>query len=95
MDIGLWRDISLVFLIPQAILVSLVPLALVGGAAYGVYRLRPLVKRFFARARAIMATAHMRAEQASATIVAPVTATYAVAARLGAWKRYVARELKL
>ncbi len=93
MGIQVWRDISLIFLIVQALLLSLVPLAIVGGMAYGMYRLHAVVRRLFARVRSIVAIVHMQVERASATVAAPLISAHAMAARVGAWKRFVAKEL--
>jgi hypothetical protein len=94
MDTGVWRDVSLIFLIIQAMLLSLVPLAIVGGMVYGMRRLYAVLPGLFARVRAIMAIAHMWIEQVSTTVAAPIISVYALAARLSAWKRYIVKELK-
>lgn len=40
------RDIALIFLSFQAMVMALVPLVLLGGLAFGVHRFRPLVRRY-------------------------------------------------
>lgn len=40
------RDIALIFLSLQALVMALIPLALIGGLAYGIHRLRPLVRHY-------------------------------------------------
>lgn len=40
------RDIALIFLSLQALVMSLIPLALLAGLAYGIHRLRPLVRHY-------------------------------------------------
>lgn len=40
------RDIALVFLSLQAMVLALVPLALLGGLAYAVHRFRAIVRRY-------------------------------------------------
>ncbi len=94
MNLGLWRDVALIFLIVQALVLSLVPLLVLWGAAFYLRKLPPYVRRFFSRARALLARVHMGAEQMSATISAPLVAAYALTARAGAWKRYITRELR-
>jgi hypothetical protein len=95
MDMGLWRDISLIFLIPQAMLLSLVPLALLGAMVYGMRMVPAALRRFFVQVRAFMAMIHIRVEQFSAAVTAPLISAHALAARLSAWKRYITRELRL
>lgn len=43
---GVARDIALVFLSLEALIVVLVPLLLISALAYGVYRLRLLIKEY-------------------------------------------------
>ncbi len=95
MDTAVWRDISLIFLIPQAILIALVPLTILLASVYGLGKLYAWLPGFFAKARAIMAGIHLRVEQVSEAIAAPLIALYALAARLNAWKNAIVRELKL
>ena len=40
------RDIALIFLSLQALVMALIPLLLLGGLAYGIHRLRPLVRHY-------------------------------------------------
>ena len=44
MDVA--RDIALVFLSLEALVIVLIPLLLIGALAYGVYRLRLIVKEY-------------------------------------------------
>jgi cell shape-determining protein MreC len=43
---GVARDIALVFLSLQALIIVLVPLILISALAYGVYRLRLLIREY-------------------------------------------------
>lgn len=94
MGIQGWRDIALIFLLVQAIILSLAPLAIVVGVVYGLRKLLAALPPVFVKARALVAMIHMRAEQVSAIITAPILSAYALAARLDAWKRFIARELR-
>jgi len=43
---GTARDIALIFLSMEALVIALVPLALLSALAYGVYRLIPIVRKY-------------------------------------------------
>jgi hypothetical protein len=43
---GIARDIALVFISLEALVIVLIPLLLIGALAYGVYRLRLLVREY-------------------------------------------------
>jgi hypothetical protein len=74
---GTARDIALIFLSLQAFIVSLIPLAIFGGLAYGVYRLRGWTKTGLQTAQAYAQTAHEHVEKASRTVVEPLVRIYA------------------
>jgi hypothetical protein len=46
MIMGVARDIALVFLSLEALIIVLIPLILIGALTYGVYRLRLLVREY-------------------------------------------------
>jgi hypothetical protein len=95
MDSGVFRDLSLVIcLIPQTIVLLLVPLALTVGSCYGMYQLRLRVPAWLKKAQSIFALIAEYAEKGSALICAPLVAAYALAARLNAWKSFIQKELK-
>jgi len=92
--VELARDIALICLVPQVFILVLIPGVLIGGVIYGLRRLHPHVPPFFERLRAIFAMLHMRVEQFSAAVTAPLIAAHALAARVNAWKNYIMRELR-
>ncbi len=77
---GTARDIALIFLSIEAFIVSLIPLAIFGGLAYGVYRLRGWTKTGLQTAQAYAQTAHEHVEKASRAVVDPLVRVYAMAA---------------
>ncbi|MBN1250010.1 MAG: hypothetical protein JXC32_20265 [Anaerolineae bacterium] len=68
---GTARDIALIFLSLEALVVALVPLVIVGGLAYGVYRLTQLVRVYLQLAQGYAQKAHDYVERASAVVAEP------------------------
>ncbi len=73
---GTARDIALIFLSLEAFIASLIPLAIFGGLAYGVYRLRVWTKNGLQTAQAYAQIAHEHVEKASRTVVEPLVRIY-------------------
>jgi hypothetical protein len=94
MGIELWRDISLIVLICPAMLLSLLPLAVLGGMIYGLRMLHLRLPPFFTQVRAVTARIHLAVERASQAAAAPIIASSASAARAQGWKNYITKELK-
>jgi len=69
---GTARDIALIFLSLEALVISIVPLALLAGLAYGVYRLKKLVKQYLVLAQHYAQQAHTYVERLSKAVVAPL-----------------------
>lgn len=65
------RDIALIFLCLQALVMALVPLLLVAGLAYGVHRLRPLVRRYLRLAFTYAELGRARVEDVTRRIAEP------------------------
>lgn len=65
------RDIALIFLSLEALVILVIPLAFLGGLIYGVHRLRPLVKKGLRTALSYAKKAHAAVEQASLKVAAP------------------------
>ncbi len=67
------RDIALIILSLQALVMALVPLALFGGIAYGIHRLRPLVRHYlrlaFSYAELVRARVDSAAHQAASPFI--------------------------
>ncbi|MBN1486564.1 MAG: hypothetical protein JW981_02915 [Anaerolineae bacterium] len=65
------RDIALIFLCLQALVMGIVPLALVGGIAYGFYRLRGLAQTGLRYAFEYAELVREKVEQASYAVAKP------------------------
>jgi hypothetical protein len=76
---GTARDIALIFLSLQALVIALIPLALFAGLAYGVYRLQKLVKQYLKLGQVYAHKAHGYVEQASRKVVDPLIAVHTTA----------------
>lgn len=67
------RDIALIFLSLQALVMALIPLLLIGGFAYGIHRLRPLVRQYlrvaFSYAELVRARVESVARQAASPFI--------------------------
>ena len=65
------RDIALVFLSLEALVMTLIPLTLIAGLAYGIYRLRSLVREYLRLAFSYLEQAREVVERASHAITEP------------------------
>lgn len=79
------RDISLILLCIEAMMLALVPLAAIIAAWWGVRWLRQKLPPILARVRRYVTLVRLYAERASAAVVAPLIAVYVLAAQLRAW----------
>jgi hypothetical protein len=68
---GVARDIALIFLSLEALIGVLIPLLLIGALAYGVYRLRRLVKEYLQIAVGYAQIANDRVNQVAKSITDP------------------------
>ena len=68
---GTARDIALIFLSLEALVISIIPLFLLSALAYGVYRLQKLVKQYLKLGQIYAQKAHAYVEQASRKVVDP------------------------
>ncbi len=68
---GLARDIALIFLGLEALAIGLVPLVMLAGLAYGVYRLRELTKVGLRKLQAIAEKIASGAEKGSHAVARP------------------------
>lgn len=66
------RDIALVFLSLEALVVALVPLAILSALAYGVYRLTGLTRIYLRKAQSLAQQAYDVVEAASEAVVSPL-----------------------
>jgi hypothetical protein len=71
MSFGTPRDIALIFLSLQALVVGVVPLALFAALAYGVYKLRGVVQKYLRLAFTYAEKAREAVEKASHKVAAP------------------------
>ncbi|HOT90597.1 MAG TPA: hypothetical protein PLJ78_06080 [Anaerolineae bacterium] len=74
---GTARDIALIFLSLEALVMALIPLALFSGLAYGVYRLHKLARQYLRLGQVYAQKAHVYVEQASRKIVNPLIEVHA------------------
>jgi len=68
---GSARDIALIFLSLEALVVALVPMVIISGLAYGAYRLTGLVRTYLRKAQVYAQLAYDYVEQASVAVAAP------------------------
>ena len=68
---GSARDIALIFLSLEALIVALVPMLIISGLAYGVYRLTGFARVYLRKAQVYAQLAYDYVEKASAAIAAP------------------------
>jgi hypothetical protein len=83
------RDVSVILLAFEAMLVMLIPAVAVGATWYGVRWLRRKLPPLFAQARKYLALGQFYVKRASMAVVAPLIAAYALAAQLGAWWNFL------
>lgn len=84
------RDVAVILLVLEAMVVMLVPLALTIAVWYGVRRLRRKLPPLFAQARQVLALIKLYVERGSAAAIAPILAAYAAVAQVRSWWDYVA-----
>ncbi|MBN1259830.1 MAG: hypothetical protein JXB35_04035 [Anaerolineae bacterium] len=65
------RDIALIFLSLEAMVMAVIPLALLAGLAYGIYRLRGLVREYLRLAFSYAEMAREWVEEYSRKVAAP------------------------
>jgi predicted RND superfamily exporter protein len=66
------RDIALIFLSLQALVIALVPLAIFSGLAYGVYRLHRLAQVYLRKAQGAMQRVNDAVDRASGAVTRPL-----------------------
>jgi len=69
---GTARDIALIFLSLQALVVALVPLVILSALAYGVYRLCGLTRHYLQVAQSYAQKFHSSVERLSRSLVSPM-----------------------
>ena len=69
---GTARDIALIFLSLEALVIAVIPLALLSALVYGVYRLQQLAKQYLKLGQVYARKAHDVVEQASRKVVDPL-----------------------
>ncbi|MDF1514405.1 MAG: hypothetical protein P1S60_11405 [Anaerolineae bacterium] len=79
---GVARDIALIFLSLEALIAVLIPLLLIGALAYGVYRLRLLVKEYLQLAVGSTQMANDRVNQVAKSITEPFIQIHTVFAKI-------------
>ncbi len=78
------RDVTVILLALEAMVLMLVPAAVIGAGWYGVRWLRRKLPPLFAQARKMVALVQLYVERTGAAIVAPLITIYAVAAQMRA-----------
>jgi len=79
------RDLSIILLAIETMVVMLVPAIVIGALWYGTRWLCRKLPPLFAQARKYMAIAQFYVGRASAAIAAPLIAAHALNAQLRAW----------
>jgi len=69
---GVARDIALIILGLQAMVMVLIPLTLLGGTIYGLYRLQPLLRKYLRLAVTYAEMAQAYVERGSLAIAKPL-----------------------
>ena len=72
------RDIALIFLSLEALVIALVPLAILSALAYGVYRLVGLTRCYLRKAQVLAQQAYEKVESASQAVARPLIRAHAV-----------------
>jgi len=78
------RDVAVILLALEAMVLMLVPAAAIGASWYGVRWLRRKLPPLFAQARKILTLVRLYVERTGAATVAPLITIYAVAAQMRA-----------
>jgi hypothetical protein len=71
------RDIALIFLSLEAMVIALVPLVILSALAYGVFRLTQLVRVYLQKAQALAQQAHDHVVRASEAVAQPLIKAHA------------------
>ena len=69
---GTARDIALIFLSLEALVIAVIPLLLIGGLAYGIYYLRKLMKEYLVVGQGYAEKLRLKVEEVSASIADPM-----------------------
>ena len=81
------RDVAVIMLALEAMVLMLIPAAAIGACWYGVRWLRRKIPPLFALARTLVARVQLYVERAGAAGTTPLITTYAAAARMRAtWR---------
>lgn len=83
-DVSKWADTSLIWLILPALIFSLIPLALLGGSAYGVLKLFEKMPGWMFRLQGIFELIRLKTREYSDKVVAPVIKVNSFTARISA-----------
>jgi len=85
------RDVSLIILAVEAFIIALIPLALVGALAYGLWWLRQHrnLPRWLQLARAYVFLGQAHVERAMAAVVRPIFWIRGKQAKVQAWLRHI------
>ncbi len=83
------RDIALIFLSLEALVISLVPLAILSALVYGVFRLTQLVRIYLRKAQVLAQEAHDYVTRASEAVAQPLIKVHAT----GSQARTMVRKL--
>lgn len=75
---GTARDIALIFLSLEALVIALVPMVLLGGLAYGVYRLIGLTRMGLRKALGYAQQGQLAVERGAQAAAAPLVKVYAM-----------------
>ncbi len=87
------RDIALIFLSLEALVIAFIPMALLAGLAYGVFRLHRWVRSSLHLAQGYVQQAHDFVDEWSERIAQPFIAVHAAASRVGAMLNKVTERL--
>ncbi len=71
------RDIALIFLSLEALVIALIPLVLVSGLAYGIYRLHRLTRTYLQLAQVYAQQANDAVGRASRAVAEPLIRAHA------------------
>jgi hypothetical protein len=76
------RDIALIFLSMEALVIALIPLALLSALAYGVYRLIPAVRKYLRLALSYAEQLREAVERFSEAVARPLIWLYSTVRKL-------------
>ena len=81
-DVGVWRDISLIWLILPLMLVSLIPLVILGALGYGITKLLGIAPGYMVQAQNIFKNISAAVENISRKIKVPFDKIRAMSERI-------------